>query len=53
MSATLKTQTTQVKPEPAELFRPLDPIDAMLQGRTAQEPFLPWIVKRLRHIYPK
>lgn len=32
---------------------PMDPTDAMLRGRYAQEPFLSWIAKRIRNFYPK
>lgn len=31
----------------------MDNIDAMLQGRYSQEPFLPWLAKRIRNVFPK
>jgi hypothetical protein len=31
----------------------LDPVDAMLRGRYAQERFTIWVWKRIRDLYPK
>ncbi len=33
--------------------QPLDPVEAMLRGRYAQESFARWVWKRVRDLYPK
>ena len=53
MTVTLKTETPEVKIAQQGGSVPMDAIDAMLIGRNAQEPFLGWLAKRIRNIYPK
>ena len=53
MTATLKSETPEVKIGRSGGPAPMDGIDAMLRGRYSQEPFVTWLAKRIRNIYPK
>ena len=53
MTAHLEAQVPEPAARPAVPFKALDPVDAMLRGRYAQEPLWHWLRERIRSVYPK
>jgi hypothetical protein len=53
MTAYPQTETADPPVRPAAPARAMDPVDAMLRGRYAQQPLMQWLRDRIRGVDPR
>jgi hypothetical protein len=53
MTAHLQAEAAESSVRPAAPARAMDPVDAMLRGRYAQQPLVQWLRDRLRGVDPR